>query len=225
MTLQFLGHSAFRIITDAGKTILIDPWLDGNPLAPLKARDLKADVIILSHAHGDHLGDAMQIASRADTLFIAVSELTKYISAKGFKTHAMQIGGAYNFDFARVRLSPALHGSMTPDGCYAGLAAGIILTLSGKTIYHCGDTGLFLDMKLIGEMHEIDIMLVPVGGNYTMDIPDALLAVKWVQPKLAIPMHYNTFPPIKCDPEPFRKGVQELGFQCIIMQAGEEIAL
>lgn len=224
MNLLFLGHSAFQITTDSDHSILIDPYMQANPLCPVKPRDIKVDYIILTHAHGDHLGDA-EIIGRRDNTFICVSELAVYLVKKGLKTHAMQIGGSYKFSFGTVKLTPALHGSMTPDGQYAGLAAGAIIFADGKTIYHTGDTGIFGDMKHIGEMYDIDYLLIPIGGNYTMDIKDAALATSWIKPKIVIPMHYNTFPLIETDPEVFSRSVSEYGIKCQIMTPGERLTL
>lgn len=223
MKLTYYGHSAFGIVTAKGEQILIDPFITGNPLAPVQAQELKADYIILTHAHGDHLGDAYKIAKKDHTLIICVVELAEIIARKGYKTHGMQIGGAFNFGFGRVKLTQAFHGSVTPDGEYAGLAAGVVLSVDGKNIYHCGDTGLFGDMKLIGELDRIDYMLVPIGGNYTMDIPDALKAVEFVQPKTAIPMHYNTFEVIRADPEEFVQKVKELNVESFVLKPGDSV--
>ena len=224
MKLKYFGHSAFQITTDNGKKILIDPFLDNNPNCTAKSDDVKADYIILTHAHGDHLGDAFKIAKREKPLFICVNELANYCSSKGFKAHNMHIGGGYNFDFGRVKFTIAHHGSQTPDGMYAGEPAGVIIS-NGKTIYHTGDTGLFLDMKLIGEMNSIDYMLLPIGDNYTMGITDAVKAVEFVKPKTAIPMHYNTFDVISVDPNEFKKKVEKNNINCRIMSFGEEIEL
>ncbi|MDR3610804.1 MAG: metal-dependent hydrolase [Ignavibacteriaceae bacterium] len=224
MTLKYFSHSAFQITTDDGIKILIDPFLDNNPTSPVKSKDVKADYIILSHAHGDHLGDTFKIASK-DTLIISVSELANYCIAKGFKAHNMHIGGSFDFPFGRVKFTIAHHGSKTPEGDYAGEPAGIILTLKNKSIYHTGDTGLFSDMKLIGEMNKIDYMLLPIGDNYTMGITDAVKAVELVNPKIAIPMHYNTFPVIKADPYEFKMKVENKGLKCKVLNYGEEIDL
>lgn len=225
MKLRYFGHSAFALEDERGKVILIDPYLDQNPLSLVKSLDVRADYIVLTHAHGDHLGDAFAIAKRTEPLFICVAELAKYVSAKGFRAHSMQIGGAHDFDFGKLKLTIAQHGSMTPEGQYAGLAAGVLLFIDGKCIYHTGDTGLFLDMKLIGEMNDIDCMLLPIGDNYTMGIRDAVKALEFVRPKLAIPMHYNTFDVIKTDPREFQIQAQSLGIKCLIMNPGEEIEL
>ncbi len=225
MKLRYFSHSAFQITTDAGKIILIDPFLDGNPTSPVKSDEVNADYIILTHGHGDHLGDAFKIAKRCNSLFICLNELGNYVADKGFQAHNMHIGGSHFFEFGRVKLTIAHHGSMTPDKYYAGEPSGVILTISGKSIYHTGDTGLFLDMKLIGEMTKLDYMLLPIGDNFTMGITDAVKAVELANPTTAIPMHYNTFPVIAVDPYEFKRGVEAIGKQCIVMQFGEEIEL
>lgn len=225
MKLKYFSHSAFQVTTNSGKIILIDPFLDGNPTSPVKSNEVKADYIILTHAHGDHIGDAFNIAKRCDPLFITVNELANYCTAKGFKAHNMHIGGGYNFEFGRVKFTIAHHGSMTPDGTYAGEPSGVILSIDGKNLYHTGDTGLFYDMKLIGEMTPIDCMCMPIGDNFTMGINDAVKAVELVNPKLAIPMHYNTFPVIAADPLEFKKKVEQIGKKARVLNFGEEIEL
>jgi L-ascorbate metabolism protein UlaG (beta-lactamase superfamily) len=225
MKLKYFAHSAFQITADSGKIILIDPFLDDNPKSPVKSKDVKADYIILTHGHGDHVGDAFNIADKSRTLFICVNELANYCIDKGFKAHNMHIGGGYNFDFGRVKFTIAHHGSMTPDNTYAGEPAGVLITINEKTIYHTGDTGLFYDMKLIGEMNPVNYMLLPIGDNFTMGITDAVKAVELVNPEVAIPMHYNTFPVINADPNEFKLKVEKAGFNCRVMQFGEEIVL
>lgn len=225
MKLKYFSHSAFQLTTSDGKVILIDPFLDGNPTSPAKSKDVNADYIIVTHGHGDHIGDGFAIAKRCDSLFICVNELANYCISKGFKAHNMHIGGAYNFDFGRVKFTIAHHGSMTPDNTYAGEASGVLITIEGKTIYHTGDTGLFYDMKLIGEMNKIDYMLLPIGDNYTMGITDAVKAVELVNPGISIPMHYNTFPVIHSDPEIFKSKVEEKGFECKVLDFGQEIII
>jgi len=225
MKLKYFSHSAFQLTTKNGKIILIDPFLSGNPTSPVKASDVKADYIILTHAHGDHLGDSFEIAKRCDSTFICVNELANYCSSKGFKAHNMHIGGGYNFEFGRVKFTIAHHGSLTPDDHYGGEPGGVIITADDKIVYHTGDTGLFYDMKLIGEMNKIDYMLLPIGDNFTMGITDAVKAVEFVSPKLAIPMHYNTFPVINADPNEFKKLVEGKGFKVRVLKFGEEIEL
>jgi L-ascorbate metabolism protein UlaG (beta-lactamase superfamily) len=225
MKLRYFSHSSFQITTGNGKKIIIDPFLDGNPTSPVKSTDISADYIILTHGHGDHLGDAFKIAKRCNSLFICLNELANYCAEKGFTAHNMHIGGAHNFEFGRVKLTIAHHGSMTPDKYYAGEPSGVILTIEGKSIYHTGDTGLFYDMKLIGEMTPIDYMLLPIGDNFTMGINDAVKAVELTNPKVSIPMHYNTFPIIQSNPVEFKEKVEKIGKVCKVMEFGEEIEL
>ena len=225
MKLKYFSHSAFQITTDDGKVILIDPFITGNPTTPINKENIKADFIILTHAHGDHIGDAFDIAKECDSLIIAVNELADYSIGKGLRAHNMHIGGSYNFDFGRVKFTIAHHGSLTPDGQYGGEPAGVIITINGKSIYHTGDTGLFYDMKLIGEMDSIDYMLLPIGDNFTMGITDAVKAVELANPGVAIPMHYNTFPVIEADPEEFKNKVESSGKGCLVLEYGQEIDL
>lgn len=225
MKLKYFSHSAFQITTKNGEKILIDPFLDGNPTSPVKSDDVSADYIVLTHAHGDHIGDTFKIAKKSNSTVIAVNELANYCAEKGAKAHNMHIGGAYNFPFGKVKFTIAHHGSQTPDGQYAGEPAGVLLTIDGKTVYHTGDTGLFYDMKLIGEMNPVDYMLVPIGDNFTMGIDDAVKAVEFVNPKNVIPMHYNTFPVIKEDPENFKSRIEKTGKKCRVLNFGEEIEL
>lgn len=225
MKLRYFSHSAFQLTTLAGKKILIDPFLSGNPTSPVKAADVDADYIILTHAHGDHIGDAFEIAKRSNSTFICVNELAEYCKSKGFKAHNMHIGGGHNFEFGRVKFTIAHHGSITPDNQYAGEPAGVITSAEGKNVYHTGDTGLFYDMKLIGELTKIDYMLLPIGDNFTMGITDAVKAVEFVSPKVAIPMHYNTFPVIAADPLEFKKLTESNGHKVRVLNFGEEIEL
>jgi L-ascorbate metabolism protein UlaG (beta-lactamase superfamily) len=225
MKLRYFSHSAFRLTTRGGKRILIDPFLNGNPNSPVKAKDVEADFIIVTHGHGDHLGDSFEIAKRCNSTFICVNELANYCISKGYQAHNMHIGGSHNFDFGRVKFTIAHHGSKTPDNEYVGEPSGVIISADGKNVYHTGDTGLFYDMKLIGEMTPIDYMLLPIGDNYTMGINDAVKAVELVSPKVAIPMHYNTFPVITADPDEFAKLVKEKGMAARVLKYGEEIEL
>jgi len=223
--LRYFSHSSFQITTDAGQIILIDPFLDDNPTSPVKSADVSADFIVLTHAHGDHIGDAFKIAERSSPLFICVNELANYCLGKGFKAHNMHIGGSYVFDFGTLKFTIAHHGSMTPDNMYGGEPAGVILNIDGKSLYHTGDTGLFYDMKLIGEMTPLDYMLLPIGDNFTMGINDAVKAVELANPKVAIPMHYNTFPVIEADPHVFKTKVEAIGKKAVVLEFGQEITL
>lgn len=225
MKLKYFSHSSFQITTDSGLVLLIDPFLDGNPTAPVSSDQLSADFIVLTHAHGDHLGDSFKIADRCDPLFICVNELASYCTEKGYRAHNMHIGGSYSFAFGRLKFTIAHHGSLTPDNRYGGEPAGVVLTIDGKSLYHTGDTGLFYDMKLIGEMTRLDYMLLPIGDNFTMGITDAVKAVELADPGLAIPMHYNTFAVIEADPQEFKRRVEAIGKQAVVLDFGEEIEL
>ncbi|MBI3189364.1 MAG: metal-dependent hydrolase, partial [Ignavibacteriales bacterium] len=171
----------------------------------------------------DHLGDAIPIAKRCGATIIAINELADYVASKGAKAHNMAIGGSYEFPFGRIKFTIAHHGSCAPDGTYTGNPAGVLITINGKTIYHTGDTGLFYDMKLIGEMNPVDVMLLPIGDNFTMGIDDAVKAVELTNPKFVVPMHYNTFPLIQADPNLFLKKIQAKGFRGTILQPGDSI--
>lgn len=222
MRIKYFSHSAFQIITNQNEKILLDPFLDDNPTSPVNSDEVKADYIVLTHAHGDHLGDAVKIAKRDDALIIAVNELANYVKEQGANAHNMHIGGSYDFAFGKVKFTIAHHGSSSPDKMYMGEPAGVILSIDDKNIYHAGDTGLFLDMKLIGEMNKIDYMILPIGGNFTMDIDDAVKAVEFVNPGTAVPMHYNTFPVIEVNPDDFKKKIEGLGKNCKVFKYGEE---
>jgi L-ascorbate metabolism protein UlaG (beta-lactamase superfamily) len=222
--LTYHGHSAFEIKT--GKhNIIIDPFINGNKHAKVKPSQIKADYIVLTHAHGDHLGDAFEIAKNNDATIIAVNELADYVAGKGFKAHNMHIGGGFNFPFGRLKFTIAHHGSSSPEGTYMGEPAGVVLSVEGKNIYHSGDTGLFLDMKLIGEINSLDAAIVPIGDNFTMGIDDAVKAIEFLNPALAIPMHYGTFGIIEADPNEFKRKVESIGKKCTVIPFGESIEI
>ena len=209
-TVTFLGHSCFEI--RAGKTTLIvDPFLSGNPKAEAKPADIKADYILVTHGHGDHWGDTEEIARANDATVIGCYELASYAGAKGLKTHAMHIGGGFDFPFGRVQMTPALHGTGADSSAqvYTGTAGGFLVNVGGKTIYHAGDTALTYDMKLLGEFHKVDLALLPIGDNFTMGIADAVRAVGFIKPRTVVPMHYGTFELIDVDPELFAAEVRE----------------
>ncbi len=223
--LTYLGHSAF-ILAGAGTSIVIDPFLTGNPVAAKQAKDVKADWVILTHGHGDHFGDGLDIAKNNNATIIAPFELASYCGAKGANTHPMHIGGSYNFPFGRVKLTIAHHGSAIVDGddiTYTGNPCGVLVTMDGKTIYHPGDTGLFYDMKLIGEMNKIDLALLPIGDNFTMGINDAVKATELLNPGKVIPMHYKTFDIIEADPQEFVNKVTAKGFSAQVLDFGGSI--
>jgi L-ascorbate metabolism protein UlaG (beta-lactamase superfamily) len=222
--LTYHGHSAFEIET--GKhNIIIDPFINGNKHAKVKPSQIKANYIVLTHAHGDHLGDAFEIAKNNDATIIAVNELADYAAGKGCKAHNMHIGGSFNFPFGRLKFTIAHHGSSSPEGTYMGEPAGVVLSVEGKNIYHAGDTGLFLDMKLIGEINSLNAAIVPIGDNFTMGIDDAVKAIEFLNPALAIPMHYGTFGIIEADPNEFKRKVESIGKKCTVIPFGESIEI
>ncbi len=224
LKLTFLSHSAF-LLDDGTYKLAIDPFLTGNPLAPIKADELEADFLAITHAHGDHLGDAVEIAKKRGATVIAVNELANYVASLGAKAHNMHIGGAWKFPFGKLKFVIAHHGSSNNEGQYMGEPAGIVVSMGGKTVYHCGDTGLFLDMKLIGEIDKIDVALIPIGDNFTMGIDDAVKAAEFINPELSIPMHYDTFDVIKADPNEFKSKIEAIGKKARVMSYGETIEL
>jgi L-ascorbate metabolism protein UlaG (beta-lactamase superfamily) len=226
MKATYHGHSVVKIET-GGKTIIIDPFITGNGLTDLTVEDIKPDVIILTHGHNDHVGDTVQLAKENDSLVIANDELSTYLSWQGLRVHGMHIGGAYQFEFGKVKLTPAFHGTglQADDNqiVYCGMPAGILFMAEGKTIYHAGDTALFSDMKLIGERHPIDLAFLPIGDNYTMGPEDAAYAAKLLAAKTIVPIHYNTFPVIKQDPQDFLQMIENQNGK--ILNPGEGIEL
>jgi len=223
MKLTYWGHSCF-LIENGRHVLLIDPFLTGNPKAPVSAAQVRCDYILLSHGHNDHLGDAIDIARRTKAMVISNHEIVTYCGKYGVAGHGMNTGGAHHLPFGRVKMTPAWHSSAyeTEEGfLYMGNPMGMLITMDAKTVYHAGDTALFGDMKLIGDMHKIDVALLPIGDNYTMGIDDAVKAVEFLHPRLTIPMHYNTFEAITCDPQEFVKKCLAVGAEVKIVEPGE----
>jgi len=226
LKVSYHGHSVVKVET-GGKTIIVDPFINGNELTDLKVNEINADYIILTHAHNDHVGDTVELAKKNDALVITNADLATYLGWQGVRTHGMNIGGAFEFDFGKVKMTQAFHGSgyATSDQqiIYGGMPAGVLLFIEGKTIYHAGDTGLFSDMKLIGELHPIDLAFLPIGDNFTMGPEDAAIAAEFLQAKKVVPIHFNTFPPIKQDPQKFIQLLKAENGQ--VLKPGESIKL
>ncbi|NIM47298.1 MAG: metal-dependent hydrolase [Candidatus Aenigmarchaeota archaeon] len=203
MKIKFLGHSAFLI-----DDLLTDPFIKNNPICPIKVEDIKCKIICVTHDHHDHLGDAFEIAKNNDATIVGIYDMVKEADEKGLKTELMNIGGPIKVENWEIRLVPATH---------SGNPIGFVLKKDNKTIYHAGDTGLFMDMMLIGE-YNIDVALLPIGGRYTMDIEQAVEACKMLKCKKVIPMHYNTWNTIEANPEGFKK---KAPCDVIILKSGE----
>jgi L-ascorbate metabolism protein UlaG (beta-lactamase superfamily) len=221
MQIRFLGHAAFEL-RDGETSVLIDPFLSGNPKAAVAADDLSPDAIVLTHGHGDHLGDTVSIAKRTGADVVAIVELANELSGEGLeKVYDPNIGGTVELDWGWVRLVPAWHTSLTPRGT-PNTPAGVVIGFGGKVIYHLGDTGLFSDLQLPGRRAPIDVALMCIGGHYTMDRYDAVEAARLVGAAQVIPCHYDTFPPIETDAQAFKADVEAAGAgQVVVLAPGE----
>lgn len=225
MKISYYGHSAFML--DEGKIkIFIDPYLRGNGIE-LDALDISnLSHIFVTHGHSDHLGDTIELALKTGALVVSNAEIIRYLKSKGLEnTHSMYISGSWEFTFGRVKMTTALHGSGIYEGdliLYGGNPCGYLLNVGGKKIYHAGDTGLSYEMKLL-EDENIDIAMLPIGGNYTMDIDDALKAIEFIKPKKVIPMHFLKKPLIDIDPCDFAVRVKEV--DTIVLREKESVEI
>jgi len=225
VVIRSLGHACFTA-SDGKCTVIFDPFLEGNPEAAVSPAEVQADAVLPSHGHSDHLGDAIPIARRLGVPIIAPYELAMYCQRHGAQVVPLHIGGGTDLPWGRVKLTFATHGSAIVEDDhieYTGPPCGFLVTMSDQTIYYAGDTGLFGDMKLIGEA-AIDVAILPIGDTFTMDIGDAVKAVELLRPRAVIPTHYSAFEPIRKDPEEFARRVAPLGVRCVILSPGQEEA-
>ena len=219
---RYLGHSAV-LLTDGKTRIVIDPFLTGNPMAALGVGEVQADLILVTHAHGDHFGDSVALSKKGGVV-VSTFEIATYAEKHGAKSVPMNLGGTYRFEGGWLKWVPAWHSSSFPDGTYGGMPMGVVVELGGKRIYHAGDTALFSDMRLIGEMG-LDLALLPIGDHFTMGPEDALKALEHLKPKKVVPIHYNTFPPIRQDGEAFAQRAREKGVEGHALKPGEFLRL
>jgi L-ascorbate metabolism protein UlaG (beta-lactamase superfamily) len=221
MDIRFLGHACFTL-SDGDTTVLIDPFLSGNPKAAIAATDVSADAILLTHGHGDHYGDTVDIAKRTGAPVVAIVEIANELMEEGLEdVRDPNLGGTVKFDWGWVKLVPAWHTSTTPKGT-ANTPAGLVVNFKDTIVYHLGDTSLFSDLQLVGKRAAIDVALMCIGGHYTMDRTDAVDAAQLVGAKTVIPCHYNTFPPIETDAEAFKSDVESAtGSSVVVLDPGE----
>ena len=224
LTLTWYGHAALALQA-GGKRLLVDPFFTGNPAASTTASDVPADYILISHGHGDHVGDAVAIARRTGATVISNFEICGWFESQGINAHAQHLGGGHQHPFGYLKLTPAMHGSALPDGSYGGNPCGFLLTSEGQKVYLACDTGLFGDMKLIGE-EGVDLAVLPIGDNYTMGPDDALRAAKLLQARHVIPVHYNTWDLIAQDAGAWAKRVEaETSSKVRVLRPGESFSL
>lgn len=229
LDIRFHGHSSVQV-TCEGHSIMIDPFISGSPVAATKLEDISVQYILLTHGHQDHILDAVELAKKNDATIVATHELATYLSWQGVKTISMNLGGSVKLLFGKVKMTQAFHSSgvVLDDEkqiVYMGMPGGFVIELGGKTLYHAGDTGLFGDMKLIGERHNIDLAFLPIGDVFTMGPEDALVAAEWVQADFVVPIHYDTFPPIKQDGEAFVAELAEKDIRGKALKPGETLRL
>lgn len=227
-TIKYHGHACFSVAAE-GKRAIMDPFFTDNPMAVEKASDIQCDAVLVSHAHSDHLGDAIEIAKNNDAVLVATYELAVYCEREGVQeVYPMHIGGGHEFDWGHVKLTVAHHSSsiVTDDAILAvGGSCGFLVTMAGKVFYYPGDTALCADIELMGRLHDLDGVVLPIGDTFTMGMDDAVIAAKMLHAGLTVPMHYNTFEVIEADPHEFVRRVQAEGLRAQVMEPGEESEL
>lgn len=220
MELRFLGHACFTL-SDGDITLLIDPFLTGNPKAAIAAEDVQASTILLTHGHGDHFGDTVPIAKRTGAPVVSITEIANELREEGIQVHDVNLGGTARFDWGWAKLVPAWHTSTTPKGT-VNTPAGLLIEFGATVVYHLGDTALFSDLQMVGRRTPIDVALMCIGGHYTMDRTDAVDAAGLVGAKTVIPCHFNTFPVLETDAEAFKSDVESAtGSNVVILEPGE----
>lgn len=225
MKITFYGHASLGIEID-GKYILVDPFISGNPKAShIDIHTLKADYILITHAHQDHILDVEAIAKRTHAVIVSNYEIATYFGAKGLKYHPMNHGGSWNFDFGTVKYVNAVHSSSFPDGSYGGNPGGFVIEGEHKNIYIAGDTALTMDMKLIPMRTKLDLAILPVGDNFTMDVDDAIIASDFVECDKILGYHYDTFGYIEIDHEQAIKKFFDKGKDLMLLEIGDSIEL
>jgi L-ascorbate metabolism protein UlaG (beta-lactamase superfamily) len=220
MDVRFLGHACFTL-SDGDTTVLIDPFLTGNPQAAVSADEVQATTLLLTHGHADHVGDTVAIGKRTGAPLVAITELAGELGEEGLEVVDCNLGGTATFDWGWAKLVPAWHTSTTPKGTVS-TPAGLLINFQDTIVYHLGDTALFSDLQLVGKRHPIDIALMCIGGHYTMDRHDAVDAADFVGAKTIIPCHYNTFPPIETDAAAFQTDVEKaLDATVVVLEPGQ----
>ena len=222
--IEYLGHSAFAI-RDAGKEVLVDPFLTDNPKAPEAASKVRPDLILVTHAHHDHLGDALELSKRFGCPVLSVSEINDLLEENGARVIQGNIGGEVRLPFCRVKIFSAVHSSSFEDGRYGGTPCSFLIYMGGRTIFHAGDTALFSDLALVADDADIDAALLPVGGTYTMDIKDAKRAARLLRARFMVPMHYDTWPTIAVDRNELVSIADGEGFTVKVLAPGEHLVL